>query len=85
MGGHKGSQIKKMRPNPDDRRGTLIVINKNGAEKVGPLFESARKAQEEIVSGYSEKELEIILDFFKRSVEMWKEEREKLLRKLLRR
>jgi len=78
------SGLIERRPNPDDRRGTLIVIVKEGAQKVGPLFESARKAQNEIVSSYSEKELEIILDFFRRSVEMWKEEREKLVKRLTR-
>ena len=31
------------RPNPDDRRGTLIAPVKSGAEKVASWFESARK------------------------------------------
>jgi DNA-binding MarR family transcriptional regulator len=66
------------RPNPDDRRGTLIVLLKSGAEKVGPWFVSAREAQNELVSGYTEKELEVLADFFERSTVMWEEERRKL-------
>src|SRR5690606_20430120 len=54
------------RPNPDDRRGTLIVPAKSVAEKAASWFESARKAQDELVSSYSEKELEIIADVFER-------------------
>ncbi len=66
------------RPNPDDRRGTLIVLLKSGAARVGPWFASARQAQAELVSGCTEKELQIISDFFERSTRMWEEERMKL-------
>ncbi len=65
-------------PNPDDRRGTLIVPTKSGAEKVALGFESARKAQDELISTYSEKELEIISDVFERFTKLWEQEREKL-------
>src|SRR5574339_20505 len=54
------------RPNPDDRRGTLIVPAKSGAKKAASWFESARKAQDELISSYSEEELEIIADVFER-------------------
>ncbi len=65
-------------PNPNDRRGTQIVIVKETAEKVGPLFSSVRTAQDKLVSSYSEKELQLISDFFQKSVAMWEEERKKL-------
>ena len=68
------------RPNPDDRRGTLIVSAKSGAEKVASWFESARKAQDELISSYSEKELEIISDVFERFTKIWEQEREKVRR-----
>ncbi|MCL5612174.1 MAG: MarR family transcriptional regulator [Chloroflexi bacterium] len=68
------------RPNPDDRRGTLIVSAKSGAEKVASWFESARKAQDELISSYSEKELEIISDVFERFTKLWEQEREKVRR-----
>jgi DNA-binding MarR family transcriptional regulator len=66
------------RPNPDDRRGTLIVPAKSSSEKVASWFESARKAQDELISSYSEEELEIIADVFERFVKLWEQEREKL-------
>ena len=68
------------RPNPDDRRGTLISPAKSGAEKAASWFESARKAQDELMSSYSEKELEIISDVFERFTKLWEQEREKIRR-----
>lgn len=65
-------------PNPEDRRGSLIALVKSGAEKVGPWFTSVREAQNQLVSRYTAHELEILLDFFERSTEMWEAEREKL-------
>ena len=77
------SGLIERRPNPQDRRGVFIVPTKNKTtEKVGVLFESVRKAHDAFVSGYSEKELELLADFFSRAVIMWKEEREKLQSKL---
>ncbi len=68
------------RPNPDDRRGTLITPAKSAAEKAASWFESARKAQDELISSYSEKELEIISDAFERFTKIWEQEREKIRR-----
>ncbi len=68
------------RANPDDRRGTLITPAKSGAEKAASWFESARKAQDELISSYSERELEIIADVFERFTKLWDREREKLQR-----
>ena len=73
----KAGMIER-RPNPDDRRGTLIVPAKSGAEKVASWFESARKAQDELISSYSEKELEIISDAFERFTKVWEQESKKL-------
>jgi DNA-binding MarR family transcriptional regulator len=67
-------------PNPDDRRGTLIVPAKSSAEKASAWFESARKAQDELISSYSESELEIISDVFERFSKLWEQEREKVRR-----
>jgi DNA-binding MarR family transcriptional regulator len=68
------------RPNPDDRRGTLIVPAQSSAEKAAAWFESARKAQEELISSYSEEELEIIAGVFERFAKLWQQEREKVRR-----
>ena len=68
------------RPNPNDRRGTLITPAQSSSEKAAAWFESARKAQDELISSYSEKELEIISDVFERFTKIWDQEREKLQR-----
>jgi DNA-binding MarR family transcriptional regulator len=66
------------RPNPDDRRGTLITPAQSAAVEVASWFESARNAQDELISTYSESELGIISDVFERFTELWDQEREKL-------
>jgi DNA-binding MarR family transcriptional regulator len=66
------------RPNPNDRRGTLIAPVQSSGEKVASWFESARVAQDELVSGYSESELEIIADAFERFAKLWDDERKRV-------
>ena len=73
------SGLLARRPNPNDRRGSLIVLLKAGTARVGPWFDSVRAAQERLISSYSEEELQVLADFFQRSVQMWEEERRKLL------
>lgn len=68
------------RPNPEDRRGTLITPAPSAAEKAAAWFESARDAQDELISSYSESELAIISDVFERFTKLWDREREKLRR-----
>lgn len=68
------------RPNPNDRRGSLIAPAQSSAEKMASWFESARQAQDELISSYSESELEIISDAFERFSKLWDQEREKLQR-----
>jgi DNA-binding MarR family transcriptional regulator len=75
------SELIARRPNPRDRRSTHIVLVKETAEKLAPFFASLREAQDQIVSSYSETELELLADFFSRSVTMWEQERKKLLKK----
>jgi DNA-binding MarR family transcriptional regulator len=66
------------RPNPNDRRGTLIAAAESSAQKAASWFESARNAQDKLISSYSEEELEIISDVFEKFTKLWDEEREKL-------
>ncbi|HMO59981.1 MAG TPA: hypothetical protein PKC19_21720, partial [Roseiflexaceae bacterium] len=66
------------RSNPADRRGTLITPTESAAEKVASWFESARNAQDELISRYSAHELEIISDVFEQFVKLWDQEREKI-------
>ena len=72
------SGLIERRPNPDDRRGTLIAMGKIGAEKVERWFGSSRQAQNELVASFSEGQLVVLQDFFERSTQMWEEERRKL-------
>ncbi|NOH04417.1 MAG: MarR family transcriptional regulator [Chloroflexi bacterium] len=66
------------RPNPNDRRGTLIAPVQSSSEKVAAWFESARNAQDKLIASYSESELEIIADAFERFAKLWDDERRKV-------
>ena len=66
------------RPNPNDRRGTLIAPEKSSNAKMAGWFASARKAQDALMSTYSESELEVIADVFERFTKLWDEERKKV-------
>ena len=72
------ASLIERRPNPEDRRGTLIVPARSSAQKMASWFESARKAQAELISGYSDSELEIIADVFERFAVLWQQERAKI-------
>ncbi|MCI0565244.1 MAG: MarR family transcriptional regulator [Nitrososphaera sp.] len=54
------------KPNPKDRRGVLIEINKEWTETVGPMVAGVQKAQAELIASYSAKELQTIADFLTR-------------------
>ena len=73
----RGKFIER-RPNPEDRRGTLIVLAKSGAEKVAPWYAPLGRAQERLISNYSEDELQLIAGFFEGYAKIWEQEREKL-------
>lgn len=72
------AELIERRPNPDDRRGTLIVPAEASAEKAASWFASARDAQLELVSSFTDEELGIISDAFERFVWLWQEERKKV-------
>jgi DNA-binding MarR family transcriptional regulator len=65
-------------PNPGDRRGTLIIPAEESSQKMASWFDSARKAQDKLISCYSEVELEIISDVFERFSKLWEQERQKI-------
>lgn len=73
------SGLVKRQANPNDRRGTLVVINKRAANKLAPLFASARQAQGKLLASYSETELKILSDFFQKSKTIFETERIKLI------
>jgi DNA-binding MarR family transcriptional regulator len=72
------AELIERRPNPNDRRGSLIAPAESSAEKAASWFTSARTAQDELISSYSESELEIIADVFERFAKLWDDERKKL-------
>ena len=69
------SGLVKREHNPTDRRGTLVVIDREAALNVRPLFTSVRVAQNKLLDGYSRAELEVLSDYFKRSAAMFEAER----------
>lgn len=73
----KGGFIER-HPNPNDRRGTIILpVEASGARMAG-WFASARQAQAELVAGYSDEELEIIAGAFEKFTELWQRETGKI-------
>src|SRR5215831_17686510 len=79
------ARLIERHPHPKDRRGTTLVLTKEANRKLPPLFGSLAKAMEALVSGYSEKEIEVLADFFDKVGLLWKEEREKLQQRFGRR
>jgi DNA-binding MarR family transcriptional regulator len=63
------AEFIKRKPNPKDRRGILIEINKRWTETVRPLVAGVQKAQGELIASYSAEELEIIADYLRRFTE----------------
>lgn len=57
------AKLIRRKPNPKDRRGVLIEISEQSAEKMVPLVAGIQKAHKELIAEYSAKELEIIEDF----------------------
>ena len=65
-------------PHPKDRRGTVLLLTKQAMQKLPLLFESLGNAMRVLISGYSQKELAVLADFFVRATVLWKKERGKL-------
>lgn len=60
------AQFIRRKPNPEDRRGVLIEVNKKWSEKASLLVSGVQQANAELVASYSDEELEIIADFLTR-------------------
>jgi DNA-binding MarR family transcriptional regulator len=73
----KAGLIERHR-HPKDRRGTTLVLTKEAIRKLPQLFESLGKAMATLLSGYSRKELELLVDFFTKVGLLWQEERQRL-------
>lgn len=66
------------RPNPDDRRGSLIEVNPSARQTVGPLFTTVRDAQATLLAHYSEDDLALVGDFLRSLTEVWERGRQAL-------
>lgn len=73
------AKLIQRKPNPKDRRGVLIQVDKGSLKTVGPLFIDTRLAQDKLVASYTENELLIIADFFEKFTAIWDVGREKLV------
>lgn len=54
------------KPNPNDRRGVLIEPHKHYMEVAGPLVAGVQKAHLDLLTTYSDQQLETITDFLTR-------------------
>ena len=72
------SSLIERRPNPKDRRGTLISVKDEAKQYVGPMFAQVREAQDALMGTYSEEELHLLADFFQKITAIWEEQRQKL-------
>ncbi len=72
------ARLIERRPNPQDRRGTLIVLTNERTKEISAMFTSVREGIDGLTSSYSEKELDMISKYFQKLVILWEEEREKL-------
>ena len=70
--------VIERRRNPEDRRGTLIVVVKEKAAELATLLASAVKAQDQFLTGYTEKELEFLSDFISKLAGVIDQERLKM-------
>ncbi len=76
------AHLIERRPNPQDRRGTLIVITNERTREISAMFASASKAIDELTLSYNENELELISNYLGRLAMLWDEERKKLQRRI---
>src|SRR6266851_5778922 len=61
--------IARRRADPQDRRRVLVEITAMAHKAAEPFYGPIESESESLLSGYSEKELELILDFARRSYE----------------
>jgi DNA-binding MarR family transcriptional regulator len=76
------AHLIERRRNPQDRRGTLIVLTNERTKEIGDMFASGREEIDKLAMSCTESELELIADYFSKLVVIWTEEREKLQQKI---
>ncbi|PKO12001.1 MAG: hypothetical protein CVU39_26440 [Chloroflexi bacterium HGW-Chloroflexi-10] len=76
------AHLIERRRNPQDRRGTLIVLTNERTKEIGDMFASGREEIDKLTMSYTENELELIANYFRKLVMIWTEEREKIQQKI---
>ncbi len=72
------ARLIERRPNPNDRRGTWIVLTRERNQEMDALFTPEREAIAKLDRDYSETELEIIADYLGKLAGIWEQGRERL-------
>jgi DNA-binding MarR family transcriptional regulator len=72
------ARLIQRKPNPNDRRGVLLVASQDRNKEVGAFFAPLRNKIEKLTSRYSQRELAIIAEYLNKSTKLWEEERQKL-------
>jgi DNA-binding MarR family transcriptional regulator len=70
--------IARRRADPTDRRRVLVEITAMATRAAAPFYGPIESESEALLSGYSEKELELILDFARRGYEFAKRHTERI-------
>ena len=60
------AKLIKRKPNPKDRRGVLIEVNRTSTAALGSMVAGIQKVQNELIASYTSKELATIADFLTR-------------------
>ena len=74
----ENARLIERRPNPQDRRGTLIVLTDERTDELSSLFASGRQAIARLNAGYAEKDLDVVAGYLTKLAALWEQERLKL-------
>jgi len=70
--------IARRRADPEDRRRVLVEITPGAVKTARPFYGPIERESAALLSGYSEKDLELILDFARKSYEFAKRHTERI-------
>ena len=70
--------LVERRHDPQDGRGTILVLTQEAKRRLPSLFASLGNAMETLLSSYPDKELVVLNDFFTKAQLLWQEERARL-------
>jgi len=75
------ARLIERKPNPNDRRGVLLIASQERNKEVGAFFAPLREKINKLTARYSEKELLVIAEYLTKTTVIWEEERKKLVAK----